>query len=147
MHVAAKHGHDDVLRVMLNAGADVELAMPVSGSRPLHMAAAAQEIIPRLTRTQCDKLITGGTMRDYQVEGLNWLVRSYHRGLNGILADEMGLGKTLQTIALLAHLNRRLSELERRLVKEYEEEEEEEEENDDDDDGGGKNWETQTQLR
>ena len=43
MHVAAKHGHDDVLRVMLNAGADVELAMPVSGSRPLHMAAAAQE--------------------------------------------------------------------------------------------------------
>ena len=34
--------------------------------------------------------------------------------------------------ALLAHLNRRLSELERRLVKEYEEEEEEEEEENDD---------------
>jgi SWI/SNF-related matrix-associated actin-dependent regulator of chromatin subfamily A member 5 len=45
-------------------------------------------------------------MRDYQVEGLTWLIRSYHRGLNGILADEMGLGKTLQTISLLAYLQR-----------------------------------------
>ena len=41
-----------------------------------------------------------------QVEGLNWLIRSYHRGLNGILADEMGLGKTLQSISLLAYLHK-----------------------------------------
>jgi hypothetical protein len=45
-----------------------------------------------------------GEMRDYQVEGLNWLIRLYHRGLNGILADEMGLGKTLQTISMLGYL-------------------------------------------
>ena len=48
--------------------------------------------------------IKGGTMRDYQVEGLNWMLSLYARELNGILADEMGLGKTIQTIALLAHL-------------------------------------------
>lgn len=50
------------------------------------------------------KLVTGGTMRSYQLEGLEWLISLYENGINGILADEMGLGKTIQTIAMLAHL-------------------------------------------
>lgn len=49
-------------------------------------------------------LVTGGTMRDYQLEGTEWLITLYENGLNGILADEMGLGKTLQCIGLLAFL-------------------------------------------
>uniref|UniRef100_A0A8C4N542 SNF2 related chromatin remodeling ATPase 1 n=1 Tax=Eptatretus burgeri TaxID=7764 RepID=A0A8C4N542_EPTBU len=48
--------------------------------------------------------IKGGTMRDYQIRGLNWLISLYESGINGILADEMGLGKTLQTIALLGYM-------------------------------------------
>lgn len=28
-------------------------------------------------------------MRDYQVQGLNWMVSLHHNGINGILADEM----------------------------------------------------------
>jgi SWI/SNF-related matrix-associated actin-dependent regulator of chromatin subfamily A member 5 len=48
--------------------------------------------------------ITGGEMRDYQLEGLNWMLKIHACGINGILADEMGLGKTLQTISLLAEL-------------------------------------------
>ena len=43
-------------------------------------------------------------MRDYQLDGLNWLIGLYETGLNGILADEMGLGKTVQTISLLSFL-------------------------------------------
>ena len=43
-------------------------------------------------------------LRAYQQVGLNWLVSTQGRRLNGILADEMGLGKTLQTISLLAYL-------------------------------------------
>jgi ATP-dependent DNA helicase len=50
------------------------------------------------------KLVTGGTMRKYQLEGLEWLASLHQNGLNGILADEMGLGKTIQTIAFLAFL-------------------------------------------
>ncbi|XP_061374318.1 ISWI chromatin-remodeling complex ATPase CHR11 isoform X2 [Gastrolobium bilobum] len=46
-----------------------------------------------------------GKLRDYQLAGLNWLIRLYENGINGILADEMGLGKTLQTISLLAYLH------------------------------------------
>lgn len=49
-------------------------------------------------------LVTGGYMRTYQLEGLDWLTSLYENGLNGILADEMGLGKTIQTIAFLAFL-------------------------------------------
>ena len=43
-------------------------------------------------------------MRDYQIQGLNWMISLYHNGINGILADEMGLGKTLQTISFLGYL-------------------------------------------
>lgn len=50
------------------------------------------------------KLVTGGNLKPYQLEGLDWLCSLYENGLNGILADEMGLGKTLQTIAFLAFL-------------------------------------------
>jgi superfamily II DNA or RNA helicase len=41
-------------------------------------------------------------LRDYQIDGVKWLLRtaSWARGV--CLADEMGLGKTVQTIALLA---------------------------------------------
>ena len=50
------------------------------------------------------KMLKGGKMMGYQVQGLNWMVSLYNNNLNGILADEMGLGKTIQTIALFAHL-------------------------------------------
>lgn len=46
-----------------------------------------------------------GKMRDYQIAGLNWMIKLFDSGINGILADEMGLGKTLQTISLLGYLN------------------------------------------
>eukprot|EP00842_Homolaphlyctis_polyrhiza_P006653 jgi/Hompol1/698/HPOL_004308-RA len=48
--------------------------------------------------------VEGGTMRDYQIQGLNWLISLYTNGINGILADEMGLGKTLQSISFLGYL-------------------------------------------
>ncbi|KAK9820501.1 hypothetical protein WJX72_011031 [[Myrmecia] bisecta] len=49
-------------------------------------------------------VIKNGIMREYQMQGLNWLIHLYDNGINGILADEMGLGKTLQTISLLGYL-------------------------------------------
>jgi len=39
--------------------------------------------------------LVSGQMRDYQLEGLNWLFKLYQANLNGILADDMGLGKTI----------------------------------------------------
>uniref|UniRef100_A0A673HK16 Lymphocyte-specific helicase-like n=1 Tax=Sinocyclocheilus rhinocerous TaxID=307959 RepID=A0A673HK16_9TELE len=51
---------------------------------------------------QQPKLFTGGVMRLYQVEGIEWLRMLWENGINGILADEMGLGKTIQCIAHIA---------------------------------------------
>ncbi|RDW91992.1 hypothetical protein BP5796_01386 [Coleophoma crateriformis] len=49
-------------------------------------------------------IMVGGTMRDYQLEGLTWMYELTSQGMSGVLADEMGLGKTIQTIALIALL-------------------------------------------
>jgi ATP-dependent DNA helicase len=41
------------------------------------------------------KCMVGGTMRDYQLEGLTWMYEICLQGMSGILADEMGLGMIL----------------------------------------------------
>jgi len=33
--------------------------------------------------------VKNGTLRDYQIRGLNWMISLYENGINGILADEM----------------------------------------------------------
>lgn len=48
--------------------------------------------------------LKGGTLRDYQLEGLNFLVNSWRNDTNVILADEMGLGKTVQSVSMLGFL-------------------------------------------
>ena len=64
-----------------------------------------QALEARKTQTSAQpRLVSGGKMRDYQLEGLTWLTCLYQIGLNGILADEMGLGKTIQLISFLAFL-------------------------------------------
>ncbi|CAB4381043.1 uncharacterized protein OCT59_030161 [Rhizophagus irregularis] len=49
-------------------------------------------------------MLDGGTLKEYQLKGLQWMVSLYNNRLNGILADEMGLGKTIQTISLITYL-------------------------------------------
>ncbi|XP_077296333.1 chromodomain-helicase-DNA-binding protein 1 [Arctopsyche grandis] len=43
-------------------------------------------------------------LRDYQMDGLNWLIHAWCKENSVILADEMGLGKTIQTICFLNYL-------------------------------------------
>lgn len=57
-----------------------------------------------LVATQQPALVTGGKMRTYQLEGLEWMKTLWMNGLCGILADEMGLGKTVQSISMIAFL-------------------------------------------
>ncbi|GMS89537.1 hypothetical protein PENTCL1PPCAC_11712, partial [Pristionchus entomophagus] len=75
-----------------------------------HIAEEALKFQPKGYTLETTQVKTGvphmlrGTLREYQMVGLDWLVTLYDKNLNGILADEMGLGKTIQTVALLAHL-------------------------------------------
>lgn len=55
-------------------------------------------------------------LRDYQIEGLNWLINMHENSINCILADEMGLGKTLQTISFLGYIRFIKNEKKRHLI-------------------------------
>ena len=43
-------------------------------------------------------------LRDYQMDGINFMLKAWHNGDSLILADEMGLGKTIQSISFLKYL-------------------------------------------
>ena len=43
-------------------------------------------------------------LRDYQLDGLNFMLKAWHNGDSLILGDEMGLGKTIQSISFLRYL-------------------------------------------
>lgn len=43
-------------------------------------------------------------LRDYQIEGYNWLSRLAYWGVGGCLADDMGLGKTIQSLGIILSL-------------------------------------------
>ena len=42
-----------------------------------------------------------GELREYQVEGFQWMARLSHLDAGACLADDMGLGKTIQALALI----------------------------------------------
>ncbi|XP_071964385.1 chromodomain-helicase-DNA-binding protein 1-like isoform X2 [Antedon mediterranea] len=63
---------------------------------------------PRFVQLKAQPSYIGGDdleLRDYQLDGLNWLAHSWCKENSIILADEMGLGKTIQTISFLSYLH------------------------------------------
>jgi len=64
---------------------------------------AAQALVHHQALPDVEPTGLASTPRDYQLEGIRWLVHLWQLGLGGILADDMGLGKTLQTLALVSH--------------------------------------------
>lgn len=43
-------------------------------------------------------------LREYQLEGLNWLLNRWYHKISCIMADEMGLGKTVQSVVFVNSL-------------------------------------------
>ncbi|KAJ2807637.1 putative ATPase [Coemansia guatemalensis] len=84
-----------------------EDATPESQAATPEAAEDEREINGERVSQRQPREVTGGVMREYQLEGMEWMASLYENGLNGILADEMGLGKTLQTIAFLCFLRER----------------------------------------
>uniref|UniRef100_A0A8C7ZDX0 Proliferation-associated SNF2-like protein n=1 Tax=Oryzias sinensis TaxID=183150 RepID=A0A8C7ZDX0_9TELE len=67
-----------------------------------HLLHPDRKVDGQAVPVQQPQLFTGGIMRWYQIEGIEWLRMLWENGINGILADEMGLGKTIQCIAHIA---------------------------------------------
>lgn len=51
----------------------------------------------------------GGQLRDYQAEGVSWLMSNHLNKRSSILADEMGLGKTIQTATYVNMVSQQLA--------------------------------------
>lgn len=56
---------------------------------------AAREAKKKFTNIRSQPAcVVGGTLMDFQLQGLNWLYSQWCKGTPCILADDMGLGKT-----------------------------------------------------
>lgn len=118
----------DELKQMLKGDYDEDLGDEIGGYRWRYAAAGAQVTAPadgKATRGSKkgkeaylefrDKLYdpaephvykNGNRLRDYQVDGVNWLASTWYKRQSAILADEMGLGKTVQIVSYIEHLFR-----------------------------------------
>uniref|UniRef100_A0A8B9FEJ5 Chromodomain helicase DNA binding protein 6 n=1 Tax=Amazona collaria TaxID=241587 RepID=A0A8B9FEJ5_9PSIT len=67
-----------------------------------HMERPASESWQKLERSREYK--NSNQLREYQLEGMNWLLFNWYNRKNCILADEMGLGKTIQSITFLSEI-------------------------------------------
>ncbi|CAA6654095.1 unnamed protein product [Spirodela intermedia] len=79
-----------------------EVAMSVQGKTVDYQRKKSKDSLRKLEDQP--EWLKGGTLRDYQLEGLNFLVNSWRNDTNVILADEMGLGKTVQSVSMLGFL-------------------------------------------
>ena len=96
-HAAEAYGEDPDNFVEEDAGDDDE-----EGGKKIDYYAVAHRI--REDVTEQAHMLVGGSLKEYQLKGLQWMLSLYNNNLNGILADEMGLGKTIQTISLVTYL-------------------------------------------
>ena len=58
----------------------------------LHSSNLQEVLLPPPTIIRQSSLLTGATLKPFQLVGVNWIYSLYQNGCNGILADEMGLG-------------------------------------------------------
>ncbi|RYP17826.1 hypothetical protein DL765_004310 [Monosporascus sp. GIB2] len=99
---AAERYGDESNNVLPEEESEDEADEEGSGSRKIDYYAVAHRIKEEVTEQA--SILVGGTLKEYQIKGLQWMLSLYNNNLNGILADEMGLGKTIQTISLITYL-------------------------------------------
>ena len=95
-NTAERYGEDDIPQDDLGDSDDEDGGAKVDYYEVAHR-------IKEEVKAQANILV-GGSLKEYQLKGLQWMISLYNNNLNGILADEMGLGKTIQTISLVTYL-------------------------------------------
>lgn len=73
--------------------------VPLEATARWHDSLKRLETLAEWCPEQPDEL--DAVLRDYQLEGYQWLSRLSVWGVGGVLADDMGLGKTVQTLGVL----------------------------------------------
>lgn len=99
-----QHDHDGLRVSHLDLGVWEQLAaLGIVDAQAARWVDAARALIHHQSLPEIDLSGVATTPRDYQLQGMRWLVHLWQLDLGGILADDMGLGKTLQTLGLISH--------------------------------------------
>lgn len=77
---------------------------PKAAAMKTRLEKLRKEDFAKLEKSAQPDNVQGGTLMEYQIQGLNWLYYKWYTQKNAVLADEMGLGKTIQIIGFLATL-------------------------------------------
>jgi len=77
----------------------------IFGDRVKDDAAKEKRIEEFKKKLEEQEFRNGGKLRDYQAEGVSWLLANHVNKRSAILADEMGLGKTIQTAVYVEMIN------------------------------------------
>lgn len=100
-----KEIYDGILEIDKNKAIFIEDSIKnnnllfIRGSEVLNII--SKKLEKRYVEERVDVEGLNGTLRNYQLVGLNYLLALSEMNFGGILADEMGLGKTIQVIAFL----------------------------------------------
>jgi ATP-dependent DNA helicase len=86
----AADGDDGKKRKRKSGGASSKKAKAIENLKIAHAKdAATRSDAKKPAFRQPDILADGCVLKDYQLEGVRWLVSLYENGVSGILADEM----------------------------------------------------------
>lgn len=99
---AAERYGDENGNIPAEEESEPEDEQPTAAGRKIDYYAVAHRVKEEVTEQA--NILVGGSLKEYQIKGLQWMISLYNNNLNGILADEMGLGKTIQTISLITYL-------------------------------------------
>jgi chromodomain-helicase-DNA-binding protein 7 len=89
------------------ADENAEVTAKIPSKRGKKGKQAFLEFREKLYDHENPRLYKGGhSLRDYQIDGVNWLASLWYKRSGCILADEMGLGKTVQIVCYIEHLHR-----------------------------------------
>ncbi|PJD97058.1 MAG: helicase [Parachlamydia sp.] len=99
INLLTNHEEERPLWSLASIDANSFAGLPIEFSMTAKLQEVQQQMLGKqvFNAKQVPEIINA-KLREYQIEGVNWLERLRHMHLNGILADDMGLGKTLQAI-------------------------------------------------
>ena len=94
-HLQISEFHASLLGNALSGEVDIKHDKKIEQlQKKIKKSMAQQPDVPKLLKAD---------LRDYQVDGYQWMTRMTGWGAGVCLADDMGLGKTVQTIAFMLH--------------------------------------------
>ena len=104
--------HQENFKLLVDRFQDREFSPSAGGTARMPSSRAVPTIITNpkkrpafvAYKSQPSWILKECQLRDYQLQGVNWLAYCWHNNVNSILADEMGLGKTIQSISFLNYL-------------------------------------------